>query len=164
MAVLLAVGCAMAAAGQGKDSFTPMPLDSGFGRMDITAPAITPEQIIKQFAAKESEFQQALNHYTYRRVARVQTLDDDNKVDGEWYEVDDVIFDPTGKRTEKVVYAPENTLQRVMMSPSDLQDIQHGYPFVLTTEEIGRVRREVCGPAKGGRGGLLRLRRGPQGD
>jgi len=33
----------------------------------------SPEQIIKQFAAKESEFQQALNHYTYRRIARVQT-------------------------------------------------------------------------------------------
>ena len=64
--------------------------------MDLSAPAVPPEQIIKQFAAKESEFQQALNHYTYRRIARVQTIDDDNKVDGEWYEVDDVIFDPTG--------------------------------------------------------------------
>jgi len=47
-----------------------------------------------------------------------------------------VIFDPTGKRTEKAVFAPENTLQRVSMSPSDLQDIQRGYPFVLTTQEI----------------------------
>jgi hypothetical protein len=63
-------------------------------------------------------------------------MDDDNKVDGEWYEVDDVTFDSTGKRMEKVVFAPENTLQRVSMSPSDLQDIQRGYPFVLTTEDI----------------------------
>jgi hypothetical protein len=121
---------------QGKDSFTPMPLDAGFGKMDISAPTVPAEQIIKEFAAKESEFQDALNHYTYRRYARVQTLDDDNKVDGEWYEVDDVIFDSTGRRTEKVVFAPGSTLQRVMMSPSDLQDISHGYPFVLTTEDI----------------------------
>jgi hypothetical protein len=127
---------ALVAAAQGKDSFTPMPLDAGFGRMDLTPPPTPPEEIIKQFAAKESEFQEALNHYTYRRVARVQTLDDDNKVDGEWYEVDDVIFDPSGARTEKVVYAPSNTLTRVMMSPSDLQDIQHGYPFVLTTADL----------------------------
>jgi hypothetical protein len=104
--------------------------------MDLSDPAIPPEQIIKQFSAKETEFQEALNHYTYRRVARVQTLDDDNKVDGEWNEVDDVIFDPGGARTEKTVYAPPNTLQRVMMSPSDLQDIQHGYPFVLTTADV----------------------------
>ena len=127
-------GTAMA---QGKDSFTPMAMDAGFGKMDISEPNTPPEEIIKKFAAKESEFQDALNHYTYRRVARVQTIDDDNKVDGEYYEVDDVIFDPSGKRTEKVVYAPENTLQRVSMSPSDLQDIQHGYPFVLTAEVIG---------------------------
>ena len=53
------------------------------GSMDISAPTTPPEEIIKKFAAKESEFQEALNHYTYRRVARVQTIDDDNKVDGE---------------------------------------------------------------------------------
>ncbi len=41
-----------------------MALDAGFGRMDISDPAIAPEEIIRQFAAKESEFQQALNHYT----------------------------------------------------------------------------------------------------
>ncbi|HVU45709.1 MAG TPA: hypothetical protein VHD85_06280 [Terracidiphilus sp.] len=121
---------------QGKDSFTPMPLDAGFGRMDLSQPSVPVDQIIQKFAAKETEFQDALNHYTYRRVARVQTIDDDGKVDGEWYEVDDVIFDPGGRRTEKVVYAPANTLTRVSMSPSDLQDIQHGYPFVLTTADL----------------------------
>jgi hypothetical protein len=78
----------------------------------------------------------------------VQTIDDDNKVDGEYYEVDDVIFDLTGARTEKVVYAPENTLQRVMMSPSDLQDIQHGYPFVLTAEDIGQYDVKYVGRQK----------------
>jgi len=144
----VASGLSLAAAAQGKDTFTPMALDAGFGRMDISDPSIPPEQIIKQFAAKESEFQEALNHYTYRRVARVQTIDDDNKVDGEWYQVDDVIFDPTGKRTEKTVYAPESTLQRVMMSPSDLQDIQRGYPFVLTTELIGQYDVKYVGRQK----------------
>jgi len=148
MAVLLAAGCALAGAAQNKDSFTPMPLDAGFGRMDLSAPAIAPEKIIHEFAAKESEFQQALNHYTYRRIARVQTIDDDNKVDGEYYEVDDVIFDPSGRRTEKVVFAPENTLQRVSMSPSDLQDIQHGYPSVLTAEEIGAYDVKYVGRQK----------------
>ena len=141
-------GCALPAAAQEKDTFTPMSLDSGFGRMDISAPAIAPDQIVKQFAAKESEFQQALNHYTYRRIARVDTIDDDNKVDGEWYEVDDVIFDPSGKRTEKVVFAPPNTLARVQMSPSDLQDIQRGYPFVLTAEDIGQYNVKYVGRQK----------------
>ncbi len=147
--VFLAVGTfSLAALAQDKDSFTPMPLDSGFGHMDLSAPTTPADEIIRKFAAKESEFQDALNHYTYRRVARVQTVDDDNKVDGEYYEVDDVIFDPSGKRTEKVVYAPGSTLQRVMMSPSDLQDIQHGYPFVLTAEVIGQYNVNYVGRQK----------------
>jgi hypothetical protein len=131
-----------------KDSFTPMALDTGFGPMDITPPKIAAEEIIHKFATKESEFQQALNHYTYRRVAKVQTVDDDNKVDGEYYEVDDVIFDPSGNRVEKVVFAPGNTLQRVQMTPSDLQDIQRGYPFVLTAEDIGQYDVKYAGRQK----------------
>ncbi|MGD0548291.1 MAG: hypothetical protein ABR991_10760 [Terracidiphilus sp.] len=148
LALLVVLGLALAAAAQDKDSFTPMALDAGFGRMDLSDPAIAAEEIIRRFAAKESEFQQALNHYTYRRVARVQTIDDDNKIDGEYYEVDDVIFDSTGKRTEKVVYAPSSSLQRVQMSQSDFQDIQHGYPFVLTAEEIGQYNVKYVGRQK----------------
>ena len=148
LAMLAVLGFAMAAGAQGRDSFTPMPLDSGFGKMDVSAPATPPDEIIKKFAAKETEFQDALNHYTYRRIARVQTLDDDNKVDGEWYEVDDVIFDPSGRRTERVVDAPASSLQRVMMSPSDMQDIQHGYPFVLTTDQVAQYNISYAGRQK----------------
>jgi len=139
------------AAAQDKDSFTPMPLDSGFGRMDISDPAIPPEQIIKQFAAKETEFQEALNHYTYRRTARVDTIDDDTKkVSGEWYEVDDVIFDPSGRRMERAVDAPPSTLDQggILMTASDLQDIQHGYPFVLTTEDLPKYNIKYIGRQK----------------
>jgi len=142
----------LAAAAQDKDSFTPMPLDSGFGRMDLSDPAVPPEQIIQKMAAKESEFQDALNHYTYRRTARVQVLDSDDpkKTLGEWYEIDDVIFDPTGRRTERVVYAPPDTLAQggIMMSPSDLQDIQHGYPFVLTKEDLSQYDVKYVGRQK----------------
>ena len=142
----------VAAAEQDKDSFTAMPLDAGFGRMDLSDPAIPPEQIIQRMAAKESEFQDALDHYTYRRTARVQVLDpdDDKKTLGEYYEVDDVIFDPDGRRTERVVFAPASTLDQagIMMSPSDLHDIQHGYPFVLTKEDLPQYDVKYVGRQK----------------
>jgi len=150
MALSVIGACALAARAQDGDSFTPMPLDAGFGRMDLTPPAIPPEQIVKQFAAKESEFKEALNRYTYRRVARVQGLGDDNKVAGEWYEVDDVILDPSGARVEKAVFAPPSTLDRagLLMSPSDLQDIQHGLPFVLTTADVPQYDIKYIGRQK----------------
>lgn len=158
LAALLLVGllCAVSLSASDKkdkaekphDSYTPMPLDSGFGPMDITEPPIPPEEIIKQFTAKESLFRQALNHYTYRRTVRVQTIDDDNKVDGEYYEVDDVTFDSTGKRQERVVFAPQNTLERISMSPADFQDIQQRLPFVLTAENASEYDIKFLGRQK----------------
>ena len=59
-----------------------------------------------------------------------------------------MVFDPSGQRTEKVVFAPPNTLERVQMSPSDLQDIQRGYPFVLTAEDIGQYDVKYVGRQK----------------
>jgi hypothetical protein len=141
-------GC-LAAAAQDKDSFTPMPLDSGFGPMDISQPSIPAEQIIKQFSQKEQDFQNALDHYTYRRTASVQTIDDDtHKVDGQWYEVDDVIFNDSGARAEKAVFAPANTLTRLIMMPSDLQDIQTGYTFVLTPGNLPQYDVKYVGRQK----------------
>jgi hypothetical protein len=129
-------------------SYTPMPLDSGYGPMDLTDPPMPPEEIIKKFEAKESVFREALNHYTYRRTVRVQTIDDDGKVDGEYYQVDDVIFSPTGKRVEKVVFAPQSSLQRISMSPADFSDIQDRLPFVLTTQDAGQYNVKFIGRQK----------------
>jgi hypothetical protein len=144
----LAAVCALTVCAQDKDSFAPMALDSGFGPMSKAEPAQPVEQIIQKFAAKESEFQKALNRYTYRRVVRVQTLDDDNKVDGELYRVEDVILESDGRHTERVVLAPPSTLERIIMTPSDLQDIQQGYPFVLTAELIGQYNVNYIGRQK----------------
>ena len=148
IAIGMAASIALTAGAQNKDSITPMALDAGFGRMDLNPPAIPPEKIIEEFAAKESEFQEALSHYTYRRTARIQTLDDDGKVDGEYFQVDDVVFDSKGVRTEKVVFAPQNTLSRISMSPSDLQDLQTGYNFSLNKQDIGQYDVKYVGKQK----------------
>lgn len=96
---------------------------------------ITPQQIIEKFAAKEAEFKEARDHYTFRQDVRVQTLDG-KTVTGEYREVFDVTYDDQGRHLENVVFAPQSTLSEIMMSPEDLQDIRHLLPFVLTTEEI----------------------------
>jgi hypothetical protein len=129
---------ALAPAAFAQASYTPMPLDSGFGPLELTQPSIPVQQIIDKFTAKESEFRAAMANYTYERSVRVDTIDDDTgKVDGEYYQVTDISADPSGKLYEHVVYAPENTLERVTMSPADFSDIEHRLPFVLTKEEVG---------------------------
>ena len=98
-------------------SYTEMPLDQGFGVLDKSDPPMPPDQIIAKFAAKESAFREALNNYTYRRSVKVQTVNDEGKVDGEYYELTDITFDSQGKQVERVVYAPQNTLERIMIKP-----------------------------------------------
>jgi hypothetical protein len=111
---------------------------AGFGPLDPTPPKdLTPQQIITKFAARESVFNVARQNYTFRQTVKVDTISDDtNKPDGEYLQVTDILFDSNGKRDEHVVFAPQNTLERVMMSPADFQDIEHRLPFVLTTEDL----------------------------
>lgn len=96
---------------------------------------ITPDEIIKRFAEKETEFAKARDHYTYRQEVTVQTLDGET-VDGEYHEVFDVMFDDKGHRLENVVFAPASNLQKIYMSQEDMEDIRHKLPFVLTTEDL----------------------------
>lgn len=106
------------------------------GPLDSASPKdITPDEIVKRFAEKETEFAKARDNYTYRQDVKVETLDGDT-VDGEYHEVFDVIFDDKGKRMENVVFAPQSSLQRISMSQEDFADIRHRLPFVLTAEEV----------------------------
>jgi hypothetical protein len=111
---------------------------AGFGPLDPTPPTgNTPEQIIEKFAARESVFKIARENYTFRQTVKVDTLaEDTNRIDGEYQQVTDITFNRDGKREEHVVFAPQNTLERVIMSPTDFDEIEHRLPFILTTEDL----------------------------
>jgi hypothetical protein len=122
--------------------------DQGFGPLDKSAPSTPPDQIVQQFAAKETEFRHALDNYTYQRDVRIQTINDDNKVDGEYRQVVQITFDTNGRKSEHVTFAPQNTLERITMSPADVSDIEQRLPFVLTTEDVGQYNLTYVGRQK----------------
>ena len=105
--------------------------------VDTQPQGITPEQIIQRFAAKEKEFKEARDQYTYRQDITVKTLDG-NTVTGEYHEVFDVLFDDQGHRIENVVFAPQSSLEQggLSLDEGDIQDFRHRLPFVLTSDEI----------------------------
>lgn len=110
---------------------------SGFGPLDPAQPTgITVAEIIKKFGERESLFRTARDNYTFRQTVKVDTISEDtDRVDGEYQQVTDITFDNAGKRLEHVVFAPQNTLQRVLMTPADFDEIEHRLPFILTTED-----------------------------
>jgi len=107
-------------------------------------PPIPPDEIIRRFAQKEKEFRIARANYTYHQTVRVQTLNANDRVTGEYYTESDITFDSSGKRTERITKAPPSTAQ-LQLTPEDLQDIREIQPFVLTTDEIGKYNLKYVG-------------------
>lgn len=109
-------------------------------------PAIPAEEIVKKFAAREAEFKLERDNYTYTQTFSIQTIDDDsNRPDGEYRMTSDIVFTPDGKRFEKVTFAPPNTLQRIILSQQDLDDVRDVQPFVLTTTELPKYNVTYVG-------------------
>jgi len=94
------------------------------------------DDIIQKFSAKEAEFSKARENYTYRQTARIQELDASGVTTGRWEIVSDIIFTDEGRRTEHVVRSPVPTLQQILLTPEDMEDLRSVQPFVLTTTEL----------------------------
>jgi hypothetical protein len=110
----------------------------GFGPLDPTPPAgTTVAEIIQKMGQRESAFAAARNDYTFTQDVKFNTLSDDtNRPDGEYHQITDISFAPDGKRVEHVIFAPQNTIERVIMTETDFRDIEKRLPFILTAPEL----------------------------
>jgi hypothetical protein len=129
MALLSAVCLPVWAADDNKPPATPVAATA-------TPPNVNEEEIIRKFAAKEKEFAEALQNYTYRQTSKIQELDDSGDPVGKYEMTADMTFTPEGKRTEYVVRAPVSTLHLIQLMPEDLEDLRNTQPFVLTTDQL----------------------------
>jgi hypothetical protein len=110
---------------------------SGAPQSSALGPPTMPiDEIIQKFAAREAEFKTERDNFTYTQTFTIQTLDSTGRPDGEYTMASEIVFTPSGKRFEKVTYAPAPTLERISLSQQDLDDLEHVQPFVLTTSEL----------------------------
>ena len=128
-------------------SESPSAAIAGFGPLDPTPPTgLTPDQIVAKFGEREAAFAKARDQYTFRQSVKVETLaEDTNRPDGNYQQVTDIVFSDDGRRSEHVVSAPANTLERLTMSQADFDDIAHRLPFVLTTPELPQYNLTYLG-------------------
>ena len=110
--------------------------DQSSSAISTEPPSVPVDQIIQHFAEREAEFKRERDNYTYTQTFVVQTIDSSGQPDGEYRMTSDIVFSTTGKRYDKVTYAPPSTLQRVSLSEQDFADLQNVQPFVLTTNEL----------------------------
>jgi hypothetical protein len=141
--------------GQAADGEAPPPLAPGSKQAtEASVPNLSDpspaeiQNIIHAFAAKELMFKEARDNYTYRQINKVETLDADGRVNGYWQQNWDILFDNSGKRIEKVTYAPPGTLQGVLMTEQDLDAMRSIQPFVLTSNELDEYDIKYLGHVK----------------
>ncbi|PYU15203.1 MAG: hypothetical protein DMG37_05490 [Acidobacteria bacterium] len=108
-------------------------------------PAMPVEEIIQKFTQREEEFRKERDNFTYTQDVTFQTIDQDGQVDGEFHEVRDILFTPDGKRFDKVTFAPVTTIQRLVMTQQDFDDIEKVWPFVMTPQELPKYDVKYVG-------------------
>jgi len=87
-------------------------------------------------AHRESETEAERNQYMYRQTVTIETLDDHGGINGQYKEVRDVIFSPSGERTEETIGKPQDSLKVIKLTPQDFEDIRNIQPLVLTEDRL----------------------------
>jgi len=101
----------------------------------VTAP-VDINRIIKAFSARETEFRQALNNYSFNRDAKVQQIGMGGQVMGEYHRVSSFVFDDRANRFEKITYFPAPTLTELQITAEDIEDLGGIQPFALEAAKI----------------------------
>ena len=93
------------------------------------------ERIIKAFTSREAQFRRALNEYSFKRDAILQSLGMGGQVTGEYHRVSLFTFDDQGGRYEKINYFPMPSFAGTV-SQEDLEDLGGIQPFALEPAKI----------------------------
>jgi hypothetical protein len=104
------------------------------------------ERIIKTFTAKEGQFRRALNEYSFKRDAVLQSLGMGGQITGEYHRVSSFTFDDQGNRYEKISYFPMPSFGAV--TQEDLEDLGGIQPFALEPSKIAEYDFKYVGKDK----------------
>jgi TonB family protein len=105
------------------------------------------DRIIRAFTTKETQFRSALNNYSFKRDALIQSIGMGGQVVGEYHRISTFTFDDQGNRYEKISYFPMSTMSDVV-TPEDLEDLGGINPFALEPKMLPRYDIKYVGREK----------------
>jgi hypothetical protein len=104
------------------------------------------DRIIKAFSAKEGQFRYALNEYSFKRDAVLQSLGMGGQITGEYHRVSTFTFDDQGNRYEKISYFPMPSFQGI--TQEDIDDLGGIQPFALEPSKVAEYDFKYVGKEK----------------
>lgn len=128
-------------------AFVVVGAGGALGQTNGGGPAVdNPEKIIQTFTAKEVEFRRALNNYSFKRDALIQSLGMGGQVIGEYHRVSNFTFDDSGNRFEKITFFPMPSMPEV--TSEDIDDLGGISPFALEPSKLDRYTIRYVGKEK----------------
>ncbi len=100
------------------------------------APKQPLEEIVQHFAQKEEEYAAAHALYQYRLRIRIQEIDKEGSVLGEFEQVSEVGFDRSGRRVARLAANPRTDLLHLGIQRLELEDLSRVSLFVIHPEQI----------------------------
>jgi TonB family protein len=116
------------------------------GQTDASAPTADHQRIIQAFTAKEVEFRRALNNYSFKRDALIQSIGMGGQVIGEYHRVSIFTFDDRGNRYEKITFFPMASMPAV--TQEDIDDLGGISPFALEPDKLDKYNIRYVGKEK----------------
>src|SRR5215217_1008547 len=123
-------------------SFSVLAQTNGAGSMD----SVESNRIVRSFTTKEAEFRRALNSYSFKRDALIQSIGMGGQVVGEYHRVSTFTFDDQGNRYEKISFFPMSSMPEV--TNEDVEDLGGVEPFALDPSKIGKYNIRYAGKEK----------------
>ena len=122
----------------------PQPMPSGASQ----PPPMSPDEIIRRFAAREDDMVRAIKGYSFQKEIRVQELGPDHRPSGQYDVVLQSHISPEGKISEKMSNRQPSTLHYLDLERGD-NDLVAAVPmFPLTTAMLPKYEITYGGTEK----------------
>ncbi|HEX5734243.1 MAG TPA: hypothetical protein VF131_15520 [Blastocatellia bacterium] len=96
---------------------------------------LSADEVIRRFAAAESENKIARNNYTFTQDIEILTLGEGGSITGRFKRISDIVYDNLGNRVEKITHFPVSTAT-ITFTQEDMKDLGGVQPFALTIEDL----------------------------
>jgi len=103
------------------------------------------DQIIKRFSERESEFRLERSNYTYTQTFSIQTIDEDDRPDGEYRMTSEIVFTPDANDLKRSRTPRRTRCAASKLSEQDLDDVRNVQPFVLNSEDLPKYNVTYVG-------------------
>jgi len=123
---------------------------SAFAQQTKPAQKVEPgiDEVIRRFAAAETENRIARNNYTFTQDFDLKTIGEAGSVTGRFKRVSDIVFDDRSNRIERITFFPPSTLVALQITTEDMQDLAGVQPFALATEDLPKYQIDYFGREK----------------